>query len=424
MPIRCVTVTFPFSDSNTSVTDDRSTRSSRRRFLAGAATGATIAAAGCLGGIGGGGGGGPISIGLALPYSGPLSLLGQNITEGLELRLSELDNQLDGRDVEVSDRDTQSRPEQGVSRTRELLQQEDVDFVVGPVSSAVAAAMMPVIQEAGTATWINPNAGNDALVRENCSRYHFRVGWSNWHGSAPMGPWAYENVADNVYLTYSDYAAGQQYKSNFAETFTEAGGEIVGETGAPLGTTDFAPYLQDVRQSGADAIWSFIPGADGIKYIKQVHSFEIDQEMEQMGAGFLFTQLSLPALGEAAIGKQSILHYTWNKDIERNNVFKQAFAEEYDKRANVFAVSGYDSAQAIEMAVSETGGTEPDPIVDVLEGATIDSPRGEFTIDAERHDPHMTCDIREVVAGDGDAPPENRVVESLGKRRVPWTCDF
>lgn len=398
-------------------------RTSRRAFLGGAAVGAT-ALAGCSGVFGGSESGGPVSIGLVLPYSGTLSLLGQNITEGLELYLSEIDEEIDGRAVEVTQRDSQGRPETGVSVTRELLEQENVDFLVGPVSSAVAGAMMPVVQNEGEATWINPNAGNDALVRDNCSTYHFRVGWSNWHNSAPMGPWAYENVADNVYLTYSDYAAGQQYKSNFANTFTEAGGEIVGETAAPLGTSDFAPYLQRVSESGADAIWSFIPGADGVKYIGQLHEFGIDQEMQQMGAGFLFTQLSLAPLGEAALGKYSILHYTWNKDTERNNAFKEGFASEYEKRANVFAVSGYDSAQAIEMAVSETGGTAPDPIVDVLEGATIDSPRGEFTIDADRHDPHMTLDIREVVAGEGDAPPENRVVETLGKRQVPWTCDF
>ena len=121
------------------------------------------ALAGCAGVFGGSESSGPISVGLVLPYSGPLSLLGQNITEGLELYFGENDEEIDGRKVEVTQRDSQGKPETGVSATRELLEEEDVDFLVGPVSSAVAGAMMPVVQNAGNAIWINPNAGKIQL---------------------------------------------------------------------------------------------------------------------------------------------------------------------------------------------------------------------------------------------------------------------
>jgi branched-chain amino acid transport system substrate-binding protein len=283
--------------------------------------------------------------------------------------------------------------------------------------------MKSIIDENGGAIWINPNAGNDNLIKDGCTRYHFRIGWSNWHNSVPMAQWALDNVADNVFLTYADYTAGTQYTQNFAQAFEELGGTVVGQASSPLGTEDFSPLLQQVQSSDADAVWSFHPGADAVNYINGVADFGINEEKDQLCPGFMLSQTTLPAQGEAALGMRSILHYTYNKDIEKNREFRQNFSSEYDARANVYACSGYDAAQTIEKAVNETDGTEVDPTIDALRGAEIVSPRGTFTIDAQRQDPHMSLDIRQVASSDS-GPPINEVVDTLGKKRVPFTCDF
>lgn len=394
----------------------------RRQFIAaGAASVGTTAFAGCLGGIGGGGD--SVKVGFALPYSGTYSLLGESITNGFKLRVGQLDDTLGGLEVEYTQRDTEGDPSTGASATRTLLNEENVDFVVGPVSSAVAGAMMSIVDSAASALWLCANAGNDDLVRENCSKYFFRTSFSNWTVSAPMGPWVAENVSDNVVLSFADYAAGQQDTANFQGTYEEAGGTVVQRVGAPLGTSDYSPYLQQIENADADAIWSFFAGGDAVNYIKQLHQAGIDQQKTQTGPGFLLSADTLPAQGEAALGKYSMLHYTPWKESSRNKEFRSAYQSAHDRIPNVYACQGYDTALVTDAALESADLGDLDGLVNAIEGMEVkETPRDYLKIDADRHDPETSLDIRQVVEAD-DGSLKNEVVDTLGRRKVPFTCN-
>jgi len=396
-------------------------RLSRRRFLATSAVGVgTTALAGCLGGIGGGTD--SVKIGFALPFSGTYSLLGSTITNGFKLRASQLDDTLGGLDIEFVRQDTEGDPSTGASATQALLNDEDVDFIVGPVSSAVAGAMFSIVDDAASAIWLCANAGNDNLVRENCTQYFFRTSFSNWHVSAPMGPWVAENVSDRVVISFADYTAGQQVQGNFQGTFEEAGGTVVKKVGAPLGTSDYSPFLEQIRNAEADAIWSFFAGGDAVNYIKQLHQAGIDQEMTQTGEGFLLSADTLPAQEEAALGKFSMLHYTPWKQSDRNQEFVSNYKSEHDRIPNVYACQGYDSALVADNALGSADVGDLDGLINAIEGMEVDqTPRDFLQIDADRHDPITSLDIRKVTRAD-DGSLMNEVVDTLGRREAPFTC--
>jgi branched-chain amino acid transport system substrate-binding protein len=401
---------------------DLTTGVSRRRFLAtGAAGVGTASFAGCLGSLGGGAD--SVTVGFALPYSGTYALLGESITNGFKMRVDQLDGTLGGLEVEYTQQDTEGDPSAGASATQSLVNEEQVDFVVGPVSSAVAGAMASIIDDAASAIWLCANAGNDNIIRESCSKYFFRTSFSNWTVSAPMGPWVYENISDNLVLSYADYAAGQQDTANFRSTYEEAGGTVVEEVGAPLGTSDYSPYLQQIRDADADAIWSFFAGGDAVNYIKQLHQDGIDQEKTQAGPGFLLSADVIPAQGEAALGKYSMLHYTPWKDSPRNNEFVSNYESAHDRMPNVYACQGYDSALIADSALEAANVGDLDGLVSAIEGMEVEeTPRDYLKIDADRHDPETSLDIRQVVEAD-DGSLMNEVVETLGRYKVPFTCD-
>jgi len=407
-------------DKTSNTTSDGHRSVSRRSVVAATGAAGIASLAGCLGGLGGGGG--TVKVGFALPYSGTYSLLGQSITNGFKMRVDQLDGQLGGTEVEYVQKDTEGDPNTGATATREFLTEENVDFVVGPVSSAVAAAMAPIVDSNANAIWLNANAGNDDLIKNCVTQYHFRTSFSNWHPSAPMGQWVYDNLGERAVMTYADYAAGQQYVKNFGQTYREAGGEIVTEVGAPLGTSDYSPFLQRIADTDADVVYSFFAGGDAVNYIKQFHQQGLSEQFEQAGGGFLLSADTLPAQGAAAIGKYSCLHYTPWKESERNNQFVEDYRAAQDRIPNVYACQGYDSAQAADAAVDEAG-TDPDSMIGVLEGLEIDSPRGYMRITEEAHDPEQDMDVRQVVEGP-DGNPINEVVDTLGRKKVPWSCDF
>lgn len=403
-------------DTQRQTTPARSLTLSRRQYLqATAALGTTAGIAGCLGE-----GDDNLTVGFVLPFTGVYSLLGDSIVNGFEMYVDEQGGELAGQEVEFVSRDTEADTDTGVSVARELLVESGANVLVGPVSSAVAIAMMQTVENEASAIWLNANAGDYRVIQDGCIPYHFRTSFNDWQTSAPLAPWVYENVADNVVVAYADYAFGQNSRDFFVEAFEEEGGEVMGEVTVPLGTDDFSPYMGDIEGSGADAVYSFFAGSDAVNYITQFHEFGLDEEMVQTGSGFLLEEDTLPAQGGAAVGKFSLLHYAANNDQTRE--FVESYREEFEETANVYACQGYDSAQAFELAVEE-GGTDPDEMVAALGGAELDSPRGAFQFHPETHDPMQDMYVREVV--EGDDGPENEVVDTVDDIELPtWGCSL
>lgn len=395
---------------------------SRRRFITGTSAAGLAGMAGCLGGIGGGSD--TVKVGFALAQSGVYSLLGQTTIQGFRLHVDEeLDGTLGGREVEYVTNDTEGDPGTGASIAQEYIQSEDVDLLIGTISGAVASAIYGVVNNnPGELIWLNPTGVNLDLITENCTEYQFITTDAYYHPTGPMADYAIENIGESAVLSYADYSAGQQYTNVFRERFEEQGGEIVDEIVAPLGTEDYNPYLQNIDTS-ADLIFSFFAGADAINYIKQLNAAGIDDELTQCGTGFLLSTDVLPAQGGAAIGKYSALHYTPTKDTPRNNEFVDAFMEANDRAPNVYACTGYDSAQIADQAISEIDSTNADDLIGAIEGIQIDSPRGYFEMGGPgQHHPIQDVDIRQVAAGSGDRPPHNEVVETFEQVQASYTC--
>ncbi len=390
---------------------------SRRGYLAAGAALGSAAIAGCLGGDGDE----TLTVGMAVPTTGVYALLGESITNGFELFLEENDGEINGQEVEIVSRDTEADTSRGVSITRELITSEGADAIVGPVSSAVAIAMMETIESEGSAVWLNANAGDYRVTRDGCMRYHFRTSFNDWQTSAPLAQWVYDNIGETVCIANADYAFGNNSREFFREAFEEVGGEVVEEVGVPLGTDDFSPYFDDIESSGADAIYSFFAGSDAVNYISQGDDFGLFDEMVQTGSGFLLSEDTLPAQGSAAVGKYSLLHYA--STAEQTQDFVAAYRDAYDETANVYAAQGYDSAQAFAAAIEDGGSSDIDDIIDAMRGMEIDSPRGNFRFNEDTNDPIQDMHVREVV--DGDDGPENQVVETIENVESPtWDCSI
>ncbi len=389
---------------------------SRRQYLlSSAAVGAAASLGGCLGGDD------TVTVGYAVPTTGVYSLLGDSIINGFDMFIDEQGGEIDGTEVETVSRDTAGDTDTGVSVTRELLVEHGADAIVGPVSSAVAIAMMQTIENEGSAVWLNANAGDYRVTRDGCMRYHFRTSFNDWQTSAPLAPWVYDNIADNVVIAYADYAFGENSRDFFSEAFEEAGGTVVDEVGVPLGTDDFSPYFGDIEGSGADAIYSFFAGSDAVNYITQGDDFGLFDDMTQTGSGFLLSEDTLPAQGDSALDMYSLLHYA--SEAEQTQPFVEAYRDMYDDNANVYAAQGYDSAQAFFGAIEESGSSDIDDMIEAMRGMEIDSPRGSFRFHEDTNDPIQDVHVRQVV--EGDDSPTNQVVETIEDVESPsWDCNI
>lgn len=416
------------SDRHDNCGSERSagSRVARRDVLAAVGAGGLASVAGCLGSLGGGEG--TLKVGFAEPLSGPIGNLGGEVIKGFKLRVDEeLDGQINGMDVEYAEQDTAGDPSTAVNATNQLLQEEQVDVIVGPVSSASALAMVSPIQQATESrdlVWFNASAANFRITADHCLEHQFRVARTTWHAGAPMAPYVYENVADNVALAYLDYAGGQQTVNFFQERFEELGGEVVGDFAVGFDVEDFSSFLQRIEGSGADAVFGMFIGGNAVNFVSDYAEFGLHEDIQLTGIGDMVSERLLRSQGAAGEGVLSHSFYSVTDDIQRNGEFKDLYRDVHgDDNPDSYSVGGYDSAQALQMGVEEAGGFDADEIAATLAGAELDSPRGYMQFHPESHDPITEMDIREVVeAGDGY---DNEVIDKVDQAEAPtWGCSI
>ena len=321
----------------------------------------------------------PIKVGALLPYSGVFAALGVEIADAMDLGFDTFGRQVAGREIVVIREDTEGKPNVGLSKAKKLVLRDEVDFLVGPVSSAVAGALRDFVH-ASRVPLIVANAGNNHLTGESCSPYVIRVSFSNAQINRNMGPWMVAHGYRRVYLMAADYTAGRQMMEAFKTSFTAAGGTVVGEEYAPLSTRDFGPYLGKLKAARPEAAYVFFPGAAAMAFVPQYQGFGLKDDIQLAGAGWLSSAFNIERQGDAAAGFIGALNYVPSIESPENAAFQDTFQARFGRVGSEFAVQGYDSARLIVEALKRTGGST-DEIVEAIREVSFVGPRGELRID-------------------------------------------
>lgn len=352
-------------------------------------------------------------VGLLLPASGPYASLGKELDDGFTMALEEAGM---AGDFSIVREDTEVKPPVGVAKARKLVLQDNVDVIVGIVSSGVLGAVRDFVDGAKVPLIVT-NAGNDQATGERCSKYIVRVSFSNGQVNRPMGPWMFQHGIKKVYTLAPDYAAGRQMIEAFSKSFTEAGGEIVGSDFTPFGKTqDFGPYLTKAKAANPDAIYVFYAGREAIAFVKQYDSFGIKKDVPLYASGFLTSPLYVKAEGPAAVGVVTGLHYVPTLDTPENAAFVKMFEEKFDRPPSEYAVQGYDAGRLLVEAV-KGGASGREAIATALPKIQYTGPRGPLKIDPATNNVVQNIYVYETVA-DGDALTQ-KVIDTIENVQDP-----
>lgn len=357
-------------------------------------------------------------VGLLLPYSGIYAALGNEVTLGFNMALEEAGRA--GEFVIVTE-DTEVKPAIGLAKARKLVLQDEVDVIVGVVSSGVLGALRDFVDGAETPL-IVANAGNNLATGEDCSPFIVRVSFSNGQINRPMGTWLAEQGVQSAYTLASDYAAGHQMIDGFKETFTAAGGEIIGGEFTPFGqTSDFGPYLTKAKASGADALFVFYSGAEAVSFVKQYGSFGLSEDLPLYASGFLTSPLYVDAEGDAAVGVKASLHYVPTLDTPENQVFVDAYVKANNRMPSEYTVQGYDAAKALMAAVDQVD-NDGVSLAEALRQVKFESPRGPVEIDPATNNVVQNIYIYETVKADDGTLTQSVISTVEAVRDAPNGC--
>jgi branched-chain amino acid transport system substrate-binding protein len=336
-----------------------------------------------------------VTVGMITTLSGGGAGLGVDVRDGFQLALKKAGNE----NLRLVVEDDAQRPELAVQIAERMLQSERAQILTGIIWSNLAMAVVPSTVAQGV-FYISPNAGPSALAGANCHRDYFNAAWQNDMLHEAAGQHANELGYENTFIMAPNYPAGTDALTGFKRYFE---GELAGELYTQVGQTDYAAEIAQIRASGADSIFIFLPGGMGISFMRQYEQSGVDLPI--ISAGFSFDQDVLPAMGSAALGVINTAQWSPDLDNEANAAFVEAFREEYGRIPSLYASQGFDTANLILSAMDAADISDRDAFREALKAADFDSVRGEFRF-ADNHHPIQTVYVREVVEKDGELTNE------------------
>ena len=327
----------------------------------------------------------PLKVGLMLPYTGTFAALGNAIENGFRLHVAESGGKLAGREIQFFKVDDESDPSKATDNVNKLVKRDQVDVIVGTVHSGVALAMARVAKESKT-LMIVPNAGADAITGPQCAPNIFRSSFSNWQPGYATGVVAAQKGYKRAMTITWNYAAGTETVKGFTESFENAGGKVVKDLSLPFPNVEFQALLTEIAAQKPDVVFAFFAGGGAVKFVKDYDAAGLRKTVPLMGSGFL-TDGTLEAQGAAAQGLITTLHYADGIETPRNNAFRNKYAVAYKMNPDVYAVQGYDAAQLLATGLAAVKGdfSQRDGMIAAMNKATIDSPRGKFTLSPQRN---------------------------------------
>ncbi len=357
-----------------------------------------------------------VKVGVLLPSSGVYAQLGQDITQGMLLYLDRVQNRAGGRPIQLIAEDETADPSIALSKARKLIESDRVDILTGVVSTAAAYAIRDLVHSSRT-IFIVSNAGGNALTRERKSPYIFRVSFTSWQVSFPFGRWVADKVSRRATVLAADYAFGRESVAAFKESFLAAGGQVLDEIWTPLGSTDFSAYVSRIIGTRPGTVYGFLSGSDAVIFIRQYAQFGLAGNVPLTVAGFMVEEDVLPAVGRAALGARSSLHWAVRLDNAVNREFVASYRRRFNASPSVFSMQGYDAARVMVEAIDAVGGdlSNKDRFIQALEGVRFDSPRGRFEFDPATHHVLQNIYVREVRDFQGELA--NAVIDDLGRVR-------
>jgi branched-chain amino acid transport system substrate-binding protein len=374
-------------------------RISRRKFMAGAAgAGAALtsnlAAPAILAQTRA-----PIRLGNLNSFTGAIAYAAEANVNGMNLYFDSIDWTVAGRKIEIIKEDDQFNPQVGLQKVKKLVESDKVDLVVGVQASNVALAVLNYMKQQ-KAFYVVSGAGTDAITWDRYP-YLFRTSISTYQLSTPMATYVYDNLGKEIVTTASDYAGGRDVIAQFKGPYLAKGGKVLKEIWPPLGTTDFSPYLTDIKSINPPVTYDFMPGADAIRFIQQYSEFGLKEKMPLTGFTIIDSQ-TISTLGKTGVGVISALTYIDTVDNPESKKFAADYQAKYKAAPDLFADYGYVAARALGEALKTVDGdtSDKDKLAEAMTKVKFNAPRGPFRMDPVTHNPIQDIYICQIIERD------------------------
>jgi branched-chain amino acid transport system substrate-binding protein len=329
-----------------------------------------------------------IKVGIIDCYSGPPAVYAKDALNGFKLALAEINREgVLGTKIEFTTRDTKFKVDIGLSMAKELVMRENVDLLVGTISSGVALGVSDYAkrEKVPFLVWISKS---ERITGEKGHRYVFSTG----ENTAMAGKAGGVALAKKPYIKY--WIAGDDYEYGHAIADAawrnleklKPGVKRIGQSWWKVGEPDLIPYLTAIEAAKPDAVIFATGGRSMTNVLKAVKTTGMSEKVAiwiHTATDHAVLKPLGPEAPEAVMGTMD--YHFYYPETPANKAFVKAFQDAYGEPPGFPAFHGYMTAHFIAEAFRKAGALDKEKFIDALEGLRIESPVGEVEMRAYDH---------------------------------------
>lgn len=336
---------------------------------------------------------GTVKVGISTTLSGAIAQLGKNGLQGVTLAVDDLNAKggLLGKKIEVVSADDQAKPDVGSTNVRNMILNDKVVAVFGPVSSAVAAAEEGIAAQNKIPIFFH-TSNDTVLMTKQFTKYGFQVVPNTTMEPRAIAAYACQQPYTKWATIGPDYSYGHDTVDTFIKDLKacKPGVEVVNAQWPKLGSSDFTPYISAIQSAKPDALFLAIYGGDLVTFSKQAAGYNLAKQMKMFGA---YSISALQPLGaDAPAGG-----VTWFRapiylpdgtpgvDNAKIKTFIDQYHAKFGQWPGIFSILAYSAVQTWADGVKKANSFDGDKIAAALPGVTVSTVRGDIKIRACDH---------------------------------------
>lgn len=341
--------------------------------------GAALLLLAACGGAAGGTSSGPIKVGYIVPLTGNFASNGKDEQNGFQLGLRDFGDTVNGRKIQPVFVDGQADPNVGLQAARQLVENQHIDVLEGPLAANVIAAVDAYILPQGIPT--DDLSACSAVQLDDYVRSKNGVdsGWVCNQPATQAAEWAYNDMHwRHIVTAGQDFAFGWEVNGGFATAFKKLGGTIDKMIWFPNSTLDFSPYVSQIPRN-TDAVYAEVSGQVAVRFTQAYQQFGLRSTLPLFGITQLTDQSALPAEDPAtALGLHIGAQYCDGIQTPENQKFANEYKAQYGHYPAYYSDAGYTKARLLVEALKKVKGNTSDrkSLINAMRTTPIQSARG------------------------------------------------
>ena len=322
----------------------------------------------------------PIVIGASISQTGSYAEDAKFALAGYQLWIAQQNAKggLLGRQLQLKTYDDASDPATAVGDYEKLINQDKVDLIVGPYSSAITAAVANVAEKYKM-PMISPEVASTAPFNRGLTYIFQGIQQSTRYVEGPLAL-AKANGYTKIALTGEDTAFPKSVAAAVPDLAKAAGLEVVFNELYPHNASDYSSIVQKMKQSGADVVLAMAYFPDAVGVLRALKQANYSPKLYYAAVGPTELNFGQEA-GKDANGTMATANWSAILKTPGNEEFTKAFTDANKTPPDYHAASNYASLQVLAAAVNKIKSLDQQKLRDALATMKMQTIMGNFELD-------------------------------------------